>query len=105
MLALPTVQVLPFPVEQEWMTEIDGEPMATYIDWMRSCSRITVTLHPAITVPAWPRLGGRLSPALPRACSASPCGRASRPATVGRYGDDRRLLEIAAAITALATPA
>ncbi len=51
-LALPTVQVLPFPVEQEWVTEINGEPMATYIDWMRSCSRITVTLHPAITVPA-----------------------------------------------------
>jgi len=50
-LALPTVQVLPFPVEQEWVTEINGEPMATYIDWMRSCSRITVTLHPAITVP------------------------------------------------------
>ena len=51
-LALPTVQVVPFPVEQEWVTEINGEPMATYIDWMRSCSRITVSAHPAVSVPA-----------------------------------------------------
>jgi amidase len=51
-LALPAAQVLPFPVEQEWVTEINGEPMATYIDWMRSCSRITVTAHPAVSVPA-----------------------------------------------------
>jgi amidase len=51
-LALPTVQVVPFPVEQEWVTEINGEPMTTYIDWMRSCSRITVTVHPAVSVPA-----------------------------------------------------
>ena len=49
MLALPTVQVVPFPVEQEWVTEINGEPMATYIDWMRSCSRITVTDRGAIS--------------------------------------------------------
>jgi amidase len=26
--------------------------MATYIGWMRTCSRITVTGHPAISVPA-----------------------------------------------------
>ena len=26
--------------------------MATYIEWMRTCSRITVTGHPAISVPA-----------------------------------------------------
>ena len=51
-LALPTVQVVPFPVEQEWVSEINGEPMATYIDWMRSCSRITVSAHPAVSVPA-----------------------------------------------------
>ncbi|HEX6523701.1 MAG TPA: amidase family protein [Streptosporangiaceae bacterium] len=50
-LALPTVQVLPFPVEQEWVSEINGQRMDTYIDWMRSCSRITVTLHPAISIP------------------------------------------------------
>jgi amidase len=84
-LALPTVQVLPFPVEQEWVTEINGEPMATYIDWMRSCSRITVTAHPAVSVPA-----GLTAAGLPVGLQL-----------VGRYGADRRLLEIAAAIMEL----
>ncbi len=83
-LALPTVQVVPFPVEQEWVTEINGEPMETYIDWMRSCSRITVTLHPAVSVPAGFTDGG-----LPVGLQL-----------VGRYGADKRLLEIAAAIGA-----
>ena len=86
-LALPAVQVLPFPVEQEWVTEINGEPMATYIDWMRSCSRITVTAHPAVSVPA-----GLTAAGLPVGLQL-----------VGRYGADRRLLEIAASIMALTT--
>ena len=85
-LALPTVQVVPFPVEQEWVAEINGEPMATYIDWMRSCSRITVSAHPAVSVPA-----GLTASGLPVGVQL-----------VGRYGADRRLLEIAAAIMALA---
>ena len=33
------------------MTEIEGVPMASYIDWMRSCFDITATGHPAISVP------------------------------------------------------
>jgi amidase len=52
LVAMPTVQVTPFPVGQEWVTEIDGVPQQTYIDWLRSCSRITVTGHPAVSVPA-----------------------------------------------------
>ena len=61
-LALPTVQVVPFDVRTEWVREINGVPMATYIDWMRSCSRITVSAHPAVSVPAgltpaWPDPG------------------------------------------------
>ncbi len=32
-------------------TEIAGEKMETYIDWMKSCYYITVTGHPAISVP------------------------------------------------------
>ena len=50
-LACPTVQVAPFDVDIEWVREIDGVPMATYIDWMRSCCDVTVTGCPAISVP------------------------------------------------------
>jgi amidase len=51
-LLLPVSQVVPFPVEVEWVTEIEGVPMETYIDWMQSCSLITLTEHPAIAVPS-----------------------------------------------------
>ena len=84
-LALPTVQVVPFPVETEWVAEINGEPMVTYIDWMRSCSRITVSAHPAVSVQA-----GLTAVGLPVGLQL-----------VGRYGSDRRLLELAAGIMAL----
>ena len=50
-LALPVSQVPPFDVEQEYPTEIAGTPMGTYLEWMRACSRITVTGLPAISVP------------------------------------------------------
>jgi len=102
-LALPTVQVLPFEVETEWVREINGEPMATYIDWMRSCSRITVSAHPAVSVPAGlapPRTAGSVASApapLGRPGSGLPVGLQ----LVGPYGADRRLLEIAAAVMAL----
>jgi amidase len=49
---LPTVQVPPFDVNQPYVTEIDGVPMETYIDWMKSCYYISATGHPAISVPA-----------------------------------------------------
>jgi amidase len=51
-LALPVAQVVPFDVELDWPRHIDGVPMATYIDWMRICSDITLTGCPAISVPA-----------------------------------------------------
>jgi amidase len=51
-LLCPVNQVPPFPVEVPWVKEINGEPMKTYLDWMRSCFYITVTGHPAISVPA-----------------------------------------------------
>jgi amidase len=51
-LLAPVSQVPPFSVEVPYPTEVAGTPMSTYIEWMRSCSRITVTAHPAISVPA-----------------------------------------------------
>jgi len=76
------------PTRNPHDTEINGEPMATYIDWLRSCSRITVTGHPAVSVPA-----GRTGSGLPVGLQLA-----------GRYGADRRLLEIAAAVMELITP-
>ncbi|MEW5978666.1 MAG: amidase [Acidobacteriota bacterium] len=51
-LLLPVSQVVPFPIEVEWVKEIEGAAMETYIDWMMSCSLITLTEHPALSVPS-----------------------------------------------------
>jgi amidase len=50
-LLLPSTQVAPFPVEQEWVTEINSIPMETYIDWMAINCVISLTGLPAISVP------------------------------------------------------
>lgn len=83
-LALPTAQVAPFGVEEEWVREIDGVTMGSYLEWMRACSRITVTAHPAISVP-----GGFTPDGLPIGLQL-----------VGRYGDEVTLLRLAAALEA-----
>jgi len=87
-LAAPTVQVAPFPVEQEWVTAINGIPQDTYIHWLRSCSRITVTAHPAVSVPAGFTIDG-----LPVGLQL-----------VGGYGTDDRLLSIAGAVAGVLVP-
>ncbi len=51
-LALPVSQVPPFPLEHEYVSEINGMKMETYLDWMRSCYYISVTGQPAISVPS-----------------------------------------------------
>ena len=51
-LALPVSQVPPFSADEEYPSTINGEPQATYLDWMRSAYLITVTGCPAISVPA-----------------------------------------------------
>lgn len=50
-LILPVSQVPPFDVQQPYVSEINGVAMETYIDWMKSCYYISVTGHPAVSVP------------------------------------------------------
>ena len=50
-LMLPTAQLPPFSIEQEYPSEVAGVEMRTYIDWMMSCAYITITGLPAISVP------------------------------------------------------
>ncbi|MDE0063204.1 MAG: amidase family protein [Gammaproteobacteria bacterium] len=47
----PTTQVQPFDIDTDWVREIEGQAMQTYIEWMQSCSRITVTCCPALSLP------------------------------------------------------
>jgi amidase len=56
--------------------------MGSYLEWMRSCSRITVTSHPAMSVPAGLTDGG-----LPVGLQL-----------VGRYRGEAALLRLGAAV-------
>jgi amidase len=78
-LVAPVSQVPPFPLEQPYPTEIEGVAMQTYIDWMKSCYFITVTGHPAISVP----------------CGFTPEGLPVGVQIVGRHQDDLGVLQLA----------
>jgi amidase len=78
-LVLPVSQVPPFPLEERFVTQIAGEKMETYIDWMKSCSFITTTGHPAISVP----------------CGFTEEGLPVGLQIVGRHQDDRGVLQLA----------
>jgi amidase len=84
-LLLPTSQVPPFPVEQEFPETINGQQMPDYLAWMRSAYFITVTGCPAISVPA----------------GTTPDGLPVGVQLVARHGSDRQLLEVAAAVEEL----
>jgi amidase len=51
-LACPVSQVAPFDVTLDWVHEINGQPLQTYLDWMASAYLISATGLPAISVPA-----------------------------------------------------
>jgi amidase len=52
LVAMPTVQLAPFDVELRSPEQVAGIAMERYITWMRSCSRISTTTLPAISIPA-----------------------------------------------------
>jgi amidase len=78
-LACPVNQLPPFPAELEWPREIDGTKLENYLDWMKSCYYITVTSHPAISVPA----------------GFTPDGLPVGLQIVGRYREDFSVLQLA----------
>jgi amidase len=80
-LLLPVSQVPPFPVTQPYVTEINGVKLDNYLDWMKTCYEITMTSHPAISVPAG---FTNDEPALPVGLQI-----------VGRYRDDFGVLQLA----------
>jgi amidase len=84
-LVMPVSQVPPFPADEEFPTSINGRPMSTYLDWMRSAYFITVTGCPAISVPA-----GFTSSGLPVGIQI-----------VAPHNQERRLLEVAYAFEQL----
>ncbi|MAQ57873.1 MAG: amidase [Chloroflexi bacterium] len=51
-LICPVSQVPPFSVETEWVSEIEGVEMETYMAWAKVCYFISATGLPAISVPA-----------------------------------------------------
>ena len=57
-LVIPTAAVPPFPVSIEYPTEIAGVPMRDYTSWFASCSIISLTGLPAISMPAGFTRGG-----------------------------------------------
>jgi len=83
-LCLPVNQVLPFPVTQPYVAEINGVKLDNYLDWMKTCYLITVTGHPAVSVP-----GGFSGAGLPVGLQI-----------VGRYRDDFGVLQLAHAFEA-----
>lgn len=50
-LACPAVQVPPFPVEQRYVEEIEGERFDNYMDWLEIAYAVSLTSCPAISVP------------------------------------------------------
>jgi amidase len=78
-LVCPVSQVPPFDIDVDWVREIAGHPMKTYVDWMKSSYLITLTGHPAISVP----------------CGFTPEGLPVGIQIVGRHRDDWGVLQLA----------
>jgi amidase len=87
-LVAPVAQVTPFTAETEYPVSINGQPMQTYVDWQQSLCVISITGHPAISVP----------------CAFTPDGLPVGIQIIGRYRDERGVLQLAHAVERLMQP-
>jgi amidase len=72
------VQVPPFDVNTPWVSEINGQKLHTYLDWMKSCYLISATGLPALSVP----------------CGFTPDGLPVGLQLIGRHQDERGVLQL-----------
>jgi Asp-tRNA(Asn)/Glu-tRNA(Gln) amidotransferase A subunit family amidase len=84
LLICPAASVPPFPVEEVYVAEIDGERLESYITWISITYAITLTAHPVTVIP----------------CGVGPTGLPFGIQIVGRCRDDAGTLAAAAAIEA-----
>ena len=82
LLLCPATIVPPFPVEQRFVTECAGVRFETYIDWLAIAYAITLTGHPALSLP----------------CGFTAAGLPVGLQMVGRWQDEAGLLSHAAAL-------
>lgn len=80
-LVLPTAQTFPFPKEIHWPQQINGRPMDTYHRWMEVVIPGSLGGIPVVNVPVGFDAAGR------------PMGMQ----VMGRFGEDRKVLEFALA--------
>ena len=50
-LICPAASIPPFPIEQRYVTEIDGQPCKTYIDWFSITFALSMTSCPVLSLP------------------------------------------------------
>ncbi|QKW25912.1 amidase [Streptomyces seoulensis] len=81
-LIAPVVQLPPFPVQEHWPREVAGVPQTYYREWMRVCSRISLTGNPAVSVPF----------------AFTPEGLPVGLQIIGRFGADFAVLQLAHAV-------
>lgn len=84
-LALPATPLAGVAAETRWPRSVAGVELQRYFEWQRLACRVTVTAHPALSVP-----GGFTADGLPVGLQL-----------VGRHRGDRELLGHAAAVEAL----
>jgi len=85
LLISPTVGVPPFAIEARYAREVAGRPMRTYYSWLAPTYYLSLTGHPAISIP----------------CGLEPSGTPFALQITAAAGRDKFLLDAAEAIEAL----